>query len=181
MIGNFMADSVKGSKFQMYPEGIQTGIKLHREIDRYTDTHDIVRRSKIRLRENYGHYAGVIVDIYYDHFLAKNWDDYSAIPLDVYVDSVYELLKKNIKHLPPKTRNMLPYMIEFNWLYNYQFMKGMQRVLEGMNRRTNNKSRMNHATVDLKKHYQDFEKDFKEFFVDLSDFSSKKLEELTSS
>ena len=76
---------------------------------------------------------------------------------------------------------MLPYMIEFNWLYNYQFMKGMQRVLEGMNRRTNNKSRMNHATVDLKKHYQHFEKDFKEFFVELSDFSSKKLEELTSS
>lgn len=181
MIGNFMADSVKGSKFQMYPEGIQIGIKLHREIDRFTDTHDIVRRSKMRLNGKYGHYAGVIVDIYYDHFLAKNWSNSSSIPLDVYVDSVYELLKKNIEYLPTRTSNMLPYMIEFNWLFNYQFIEGIQRVLEGINQRTNNKSKMNYAIVDLKKHYQDFEQDFIEFFIELTKFSSEKLEELTSS
>ncbi len=175
-----MADSVKGSKLDKYSESIQIGIRLHREIDSYTDGHEIVRRSKNRLRQKYGHYAGVIVDIFYDHYLAKNWDLYSAIPLEVYVNSVYELLKNNLEKLPEKTQHMLPYMIEFNWLYNYQFMEGMQRVLDGMNRRTKNKSKMNLATADLEEHYQNFEKDFTEFFDELRSFSSQKLKELTT-
>lgn len=175
-----MADSVKGSKFTQYSQDVQIGIKLHREIDSYTDQHEVVKRSKNRIREKYGLYSGVIVDIFYDHFLAKNWDSYSAIPLEVYVDSVYELLKENIQNLPEKTQHMLPFMIEFNWLYNYQFIEGMQRVLDGMNRRTKNRSKMNFATEDLQEHYEDFEKDFTDFFKELRSFSSEKLKELTT-
>ena len=178
MTGNFMADSVKGNKFKQYTEDVQKGIILHRAIDTFTDAHKITRRSKRRLHERYGLYGGVVIDIFYDHFLSKNWDQYSAIPLEVYVASVYQLLTKNFDILPQKTQNMLPYMIEYDWLYNYQFMEGMQEVFDGMNRRTKNRAQMNLATQDLQEHYQDFEKDFTEFFAELKTFSEQKLAEL---
>ena len=85
LIGNFIADGIRGNQFtHLHPE-IQQGIVLHRHIDTYTDAHPIVRKSKRRLHERYGHYDGVIIDLFYDHFLARNWSQYSAIPLDVYV------------------------------------------------------------------------------------------------
>ena len=173
MIGNFIADHVKGSKFSHFSEEIQKGITLHRQIDSFTDSHEIIRKSKHRLHERYRHYDGVIIDIFYDHFLAKNWKNYSEIPLGVYVKSVYQLLNENIEILPEKTQEMLPYMIQYNWLYNYQFAKGIQEVLNGMNRRTNGKSQMNLATEDLLNHYSDFEKDFTSFFIELKEFASQ--------
>ena len=175
MIGNFIADHIKGNKFSHFPEGIKKGILLHREIDTYTDAHDIVRKSKRRLHERYRHYDGVIIDIFYDHFLARNWKKYSQIPLDIYVKSVYKLLQDNNNILPDKTRELLPYMIQYNWLYNYQFAKGIQEVLNGMNKRTQGKSKMNLATEDLLIHYEILEDDFTLFFEDLRNFCNSKL------
>ena len=83
-IGNFIADSIKGKKYKTYPKNIQKGILLHRQIDLFTDNDDIVKRSKKRLHNRYGHYKGVIIDILYDHFLAKNWVKYSSTPLQNY-------------------------------------------------------------------------------------------------
>ena len=114
MIGNFIADHIRGNQFKRYSQGIQRGIRLHREIDTYTDAHPITRRSKRRLDKKYGLYAGVIIDLFYDHFLAKNWDEYSAIPLDVYEASVYALLGSNLENLPEKTQHLLPLMVEYN-------------------------------------------------------------------
>ena len=179
MIGNFIADHIRGNQFKRYSQGIQRGIRLHREIDTYTDAHPITRRSKRRLDKKYGLYAGVIIDLFYDHFLAKNWDDYSAIPLDVYVASVYALLGSNLENLPEKTQHLLPFMVEYNWLYNYQFIKGMQRVFNGMNRRTKNKSQMHLATYDLQEYYLTFETDFKEFFQQLIAFTDQKLQAIS--
>ena len=175
MIGNFIADHIKGNKFSQFPDDIQKGIKLHREIDTFTDTHEVVRKSKRRLHERYRHYDGVIIDIFYDHFLAKNWRNYSAIPLNVYVQSVYKLLEQNLNILPEKTQEMFPYLVKYNWLYNYQFAKGIQEVLNGMNKRTQGKSKMNLASEDLLLHYQEFEDDFTLFFEDLRTFCTLKL------
>lgn len=176
MIGNFIADHVKGNKFSHFSEDIQKGILLHREIDTFTDAHEIVKQSKRRLNKRYRHYSGVIIDIFYDHFLAKNWKNYSQIPLDIYVSSVYKLLQENFSILPNKTQEMLPFMIQYNWLYNYQFAKGIQEVLNGMNRRTEGKSQMNLATEDLLNHYPELENDFTAFFKELEDFSNLKKE-----
>ena len=181
MIGNFIADHIRGNKFTHYPENIQKGILLHREIDTFTDTHKIVRKSKRRLHERYKHYDGIIIDIFYDHFLAINWSSYSQIPLDTYVNSVYKLLQRNYEILPEKTQEMLPYMIKYNWLYNYQFAKGIQEVLTGMNNRTKGKSKMNLATEDLLLHYDALQNDFFLFFNDLEEFSDKKTKQLLSS
>ncbi len=178
LIGNFIADHLKGNKFQHFHPEIQQGIQLHRQIDTFTDTHAIVKKSKQRLQKRYGHYNGVIIDIFYDYFLAKNWSSYSAIPLDIYANSVYSLLEKNSAILPEKTIHLLPYMIQYNWLYNYQFLKGIKSVLEGMNRRTQGKSKMHLAIEDLENQSEKFEKDFTLFFQDLRIFSQQKVEEI---
>lgn len=179
MIGNFIADHIRGNRFTHLHPQIQQGIKLHREIDTFTDAHPITRKSKRRLNKRYGLYAGVIIDIFYDHYLAKNWNQYSAIPLEIYVNAVYDLLEKEKESLPEKTQQLLPYMVEYNWLYNYQSKKGIENVLNGMNRRTKHKSQMNLAIEDLNTLDEEFQIDFQEFFEDLRIFSHQKLKEIT--
>ncbi|GMN08960.1 acyl carrier protein phosphodiesterase [Croceitalea sp. MTPC9] len=174
-LGNFFADHIRANKYKHLPLKVQNGILLHREIDTFTDAHPIARQSSKRLHKNYSHYSRVIVDIFYDHFLAKNWNAYSEIPLDSYVDSFYDLLEENYEILPLGTQRMLPYMVADNWLYNYSNLTGIARVLNGMNRRTKNRSKMNNAILDLEEHYTDFEKEFTAFFDELITFSKQKF------
>ena len=173
-IGNFIADSIPGNKIDHLPTRIQKGVLLHREIDTYTDSHVIPKISSKRLHKNYSHYSRVIVDIFYDHFLAKNWKNYSDTPLKIYVENFYDLLEDNYPILPHGVKRMMPYMITDNWIYNYSKMEGIGRVLNGMNRRTKNKSKMNFAILDLEEHYSDFEKEFTSFFEELITFSKQK-------
>lgn len=173
-IGNFIADSIRGNQYKHLPERVQKGILLHRDIDTYTDAHDIPKKSSKRLHKNYSHYSRVIVDIFYDHFLAKNWGSYSDIPLDVFVENFYVLLEDNYGILPQGVKRMMPYMITNNWIYNYSKMEGIGRVLSGMNRRTKNKSKMNFAILDLEEHYEAFEAEFTSFFEELIIFSKQK-------
>lgn len=174
-IGNFMADGIRGKQYQKFNQKLQIGILLHRQIDTYTDAHPIVRQSTKRLHENYGHYSGVIVDILYDHFLAKNWPQYSNVPLNVYVDDFYNSLETNFELLPLRVQKMMPFMITDNWLLNYANLEGIQRVLNGMNRRTKNVSGMDRATSELKLFYTEFESEFTIFFDELRVFSFEKL------
>ena len=116
-IGNFMADSIRGSQYLDYPNSLQKGILLHRHIDSFTDAHPIYRKSKHRLHEKYGHYSGVIMDILYDYFLAKNWSRYSEEPLEDYAANFYKLLQNNEAILTDKIKTLIPYMIEKNWNY----------------------------------------------------------------
>lgn len=174
-VGNFMADGIKGKRYQNYPREVRIGILLHREIDTFTDAHPTVRRSTKRLHENYGHYSGVIVDILYDHFLAKNWSQYSDTPLPLFVDHFYDLLKVHYRILPSRVQKMMPYLIADNWLLSYAKIEGIQKVLNGMNMRTNNKSGMHRATDELKEYYHEFEEEFTLFFEELRLFSQKKL------
>ncbi|MEO9572063.1 MAG: acyl carrier protein phosphodiesterase [Polaribacter sp.] len=178
MIGNFIADHIRGNNYKEFSKEIQQGIFLHREIDTYTDAHPIVRKSKRRLHERYGHYDGVIIDIFYDYFLAKNWHSYSEIPLDIYTKKVYSLFNEKSPILPIKSQQFISYMIEYNILYNYQFKEGIQKVLNGMNNRTKGKSQMNLAIKDLKELKTELEEDFTLFFNDLIRHSNQKLKEI---
>ncbi|WOD43452.1 acyl carrier protein phosphodiesterase [Hwangdonia lutea] len=179
-IGNFMADGIKGKKYKKYAKDIQIGILLHRHIDTFTDAHKTVRKSTKRLHKKYGHYSGIIVDILYDHFLAKNWDNYSDIPLEDYVNTFYDSLEEHYPILPIRIQKMMPYMITDNWLLNYASIEGIQRVLEGMNRRTKNRSGMNEAVIELEAFYTDFEDEFTSFFDELITSSKQKLKELNT-
>ncbi len=180
MIGNFIADQIPGNRFDHYHNTIQQGIRLHREIDTFTDAHAIVRKSKRRLHERYKHYDGVIIDVFYDHFLAKNWGRYSAIPLDVYAQGIYDLLDKNFQILPEKTQHLLPYMKKQNWLLSYASFKGIEAVLNGINKRTKYKSQMHLAITDLHQHYLELENDFTAFFEELQSFSNQILFKISS-
>ena len=177
-VGNFIADSIRGNKFSHLPPKIQKGILLHREIDTFTDAHPIARQSSKRLHANYSHYSRVIVDIFYDHFLATNWDTYSNIPLEAFTETFYDMIEAHYPILPMGIKRMMPYMIADNWLLNYGTIKGIGRVLNGMNRRTQNKSKMQFAIIDLEAHYEDFESEFTSLFEELIIFSRQKIKTL---
>ncbi len=177
-IGNFIADGIKGKKYIKFPQQIQKGILLHRGIDSYTDLHPTVRESTKRLHKKYGHYSGVIVDILYDHFLAKNWSSYCDQPLDEYVQDFYKMLRKNYEILPTRIQRMMPYMVSDNWLLSYATVSGISKILDGMNVRTKGKSKMNFAVIELEEFYAEFEAEFTSFFEELRIFSKNKLKEL---
>lgn len=174
-IGNFMADGIRGKQFEHFPDDVQKGIILHRFIDTYTDSHDVFRRSTKRLHEKYHHYAGVIVDIIYDHFLAKNWTKYSDEKLDDFINRFYTSLHDNYAILTEKTQDLMPYMIERNWLLSYRTVEGIHQILTQMDRRSKNISKMQFASEELKHYYTDFEEEFTTFFKDIQYQSKQKL------
>lgn len=175
-IGNFMADGIRGKQFETYPLEIQKGIILHRFIDTYTDAHPIFRKSTKRLHEKYHHYAGVIVDVLYDHFLAKNWNNYSDESLADFTNRFYQSLQDNYEFLSDRTKGMMPYMIEYNWLVSYQTVEGINRILTQMDGRTKNESKMRFSSNELNEYYTEFENEFTSFFEDIRIESRQKLE-----
>lgn len=171
MVGNFIGDFVKGNQLNNYEEEIQKGVILHRLIDEFTDSHEIVHQSKNRLRKKYRHYSGVIVDVYYDHFLAKDWQKYHPLPLERYSLNFYNRINKYKDRMPERAQFMLPYMIKDNWLLNYAKIDGIRRALSGMSRRTKFDSKMDESVADLSDSYDEFQTEFSLFFTDLSSFS----------
>ncbi|WP_412464358.1 ACP phosphodiesterase [Flavobacterium mekongense] len=177
-IGNFMADSIRGHKYEEYPAEIRKGILLHRAIDSFTDTHPIYRQSKHRLHEKYGHYSGVIMDIFYDHFLAKNWCDYHNEKLEDYAENFYALLKNHRDILTENIKNMLPYMIGRNWLVSYASIEGLKKILFQMDHRTKNRVAMHESIIELQQFYSEFENEFKLFFEALRVHCQERLSQL---
>ncbi len=172
-LGNFIADAVKGIKMERYNNETKRGILLHRKIDNYTDNHPVFNKSSNRLNSKYRMYSMVIIDIYYDHFLARKWENYSDKDLTNFVFSSYKILVSNYSVLPPRYRRILPYMISQNWLAGYASLWSLKRVFYGMAKRTNFKSGIENAVTDLKLSYNEFEKEFEAFFPDIITFVSK--------
>ena len=146
-IGNFMADGIRGNDYNNFPDDVKKGILLHRQIDTFTDSHLVYRKSKHRLHEKYGHYSGVIMDILYDHFLAKNWKNYSDEKLEDFAANFYKSLFDNENILTERTKNMLPYMYERNWLVSYGSIEGIEMILFQMDNVIQN--HIQHLFLDL--------------------------------
>ena len=137
LTGNMVADHVKGKQaLDKFPAGIQKGIVLHRKIDAYADAHPATQRAKLLFREDYRLYAGAIMDTLYDHFLANDPKIFATetVLLDFSI-ATYALLKKNEQYFPPIFAEYFPYMQQHNWLYSYRTLKGMERALNGLERR----------------------------------------------
>jgi acyl carrier protein phosphodiesterase len=167
IVGNFVADAVKGNALHRFPEGMERGMRLHREIDHYTDQHPVFRSSKNRLAPKYRMWSGVIVDLYYDHFLAKYWTEYSEENLQQLVSRTHFLLIRKFNMLPPRSKRILPFMITQNWLVGYRDLNVLQKVFNGMSRRTSHPSGMENAIGDLKDGYDLYENEFRAFFPDI--------------
>ena len=174
-IGNFMADGVRGNKFLELDSEIQKGIVLHRTIDTFTDAHPVFRQSTKRLHANYHHFSGVVVDVFYDHFLAKNWHLYSDEKLEDYVANFYESLDIHHDLLTEKAQMMKPYMIQQNWLLSYQTIEGIEKILSQMDNRIKRESNLQFSVQELRLFYSEFEEEFTIFFNDLQAHSSEKL------
>lgn len=170
ILGNFIADHVKGSDVLKYSEKVQSGIMMHRAIDTYTDQHDIVRQSIARLRTDFRKYAGVVVDMYYDHFLSLHWPEYSATDIHTFTATRYEILNGFSEILPARSSRLLFFMEKQNWLLSYASFDGMQQAFNGMSRRTTFVSNMEQAVENLKADYDAFESEFRQFFPELQEF-----------
>jgi acyl carrier protein phosphodiesterase len=169
LTGNFMADFIKGKRaLQNLPPGLAKGVELHRLIDSFTDEHPIVHESKRRLRVKYRHYAGVIVDVFYDHFLANDWHLYHTDSLQQYSSRVYQIVETFHSHLPAEMKEMLYYMKRGNWLLNYADMNGIAQALSGMSRRTTFASKMEEAIFELRQDRDAYHQEFKVFFPELT-------------
>ncbi len=174
-IGNFMGDAVKGKKYLDFDIDLQKGILLHRQIDSFTDQHPIVRLSKKRLHPRYGHYRGVLIDIFYDHLLAINWSDYSTVSLSSFIADFYITLEKKYDDLPEKTKLIAPKLIAYNWLEKYEHIEGIARTLQSMEKRIKHNIPLHISIEDLEAHYDDFNTDFNSFFPLLIEHSKNTL------
>jgi len=167
LLGNFMGDFIKGKQYKDYEIAIAKGVLLHREIDQFTDNNKIVLQSKIRLRKAISHYAGVVVDIFYDHFLIHQWESFSTITLKNFISNIYNVVEKYDHLLPAAAKTMIPFMIEQDWLLGYGQIEGLTRSLRGISKR----SRFHPPLIDtipiLQNDYASFEAEFMTFFPQL--------------
>ncbi len=179
-IGNFIADSVRGNNYTDFDPEVQKGILLHRHIDTFTDAHPIFRIGTKRLHSRYHHYAGVILDVFYDHFLARNWSKYSSVPLREHNHQFYDLLEKNLDWMPERIEKILPIMRKQDWLTTYATICGISEILFQMDRRTKLVSKMQFAPEELEEFYDEYEGEFFEFFEELRKSVDQKWIELNA-
>jgi acyl carrier protein phosphodiesterase len=170
IIGNFIADSIQGNRFEGLTDGIIKGITLHRKIDVFTDSHPVFLTSKHRFSKDFDKYSGVLMDIFYDHFLAKNFSLYSSLTLQQHADEIYDLLKVNYEYLPEPAKRFYGYMTERNILFHYSSLKGIETVLTHLSSRIRNRFELQLAVPLLEKDYTEIEEEFFIFFDDLQAF-----------
>ncbi len=176
-IGNFIGDFVKGNPNEQFSEQIAYGIHLHRKIDRFTDTHALVRKSRNIFFTEFRHYSGVITDVLFDYFLAKNWKDYHSQNLIDFVQDFYDLLNDNFEKLPASVQRVYPIMKKHNWLYNYRTLDGIQQILFQMNKRTASNPGLGNSIVLLNDNYNELESYFTIFFDELKLYVNGLIEE----
>ena len=169
-VGNFIGDYVKGRNYEKYPGLVRKGIVMHREIDTFTDLHPIVGQSKSHLKRRFRRYSGVIVDIFYDHFLASEWQMFSRHSLPQYVIDMYEILVSNYFILPNEIKTFLPFFIINNWLESYTSIEGIEGVLRRMTRRTSLPNETTFAISELRNNYSTFRDEFLRFFPELIEY-----------
>ena len=167
LVGSLLGDFVKGDDHNGYSAGIQRAILIHRQVDAFTDAHPTVARSKRRLDPPYRHIRGILVDLFYDHFLAANWRDYAAMSLTDFTRQVYGTLWEYEHVLPERLKRMLPYMAGEDWLLSYREVENIGMALKGLSRRLSRSIHLDRSLGDLRRCYAGLETDFRAFFPDL--------------
>jgi acyl carrier protein phosphodiesterase len=171
MLGSLIGDFVKGTPGPPYSPGVIDGIFFHRRIDTYADHHRATLASRNLFSEPLRRYAGIILDICYDHFLSKNWDRYSSEDLSDFIHRTYRLLLNHRSILPPRLASILPRMLDQDWLACYRSLKGVDLTLKRMSKRLRNPDGFNGAAGEISRHYPLLEKNFFDFFPDLVQYS----------
>lgn len=163
IVGNYMGDAVKGRDLSRFGPRVEQGLRLHRAIDSFTDTHPLQRLGRARVHPYAGRYAGVVMDLFYDHVLAANWREFHNEELAVFAERTYTMLMAHEQLMPERTRLMLPYMVKGDWLNTYATLEGLGRALAGLARRVPEGASMVGAEKVLADHLELYTTEFREF------------------
>lgn len=167
IFGNFIGDHIKGNKLNGYSDDVVKGIRLHRAIDYFTDTHPAVRHVNTIFREKYGKHAGIVTDIVFDYFLSNNWDLFSIYEFDDFTKSTYKILNNFIRQFPKRVLGFYPFFVLNNWLKQYQSSEGISRVLKGMAKRTSLPDEYQFATYQMEQYHDEIKEIFVGFFHEI--------------
>lgn len=170
LVGNFIGDYIKGNKYLQFDEEVAKGILLHRQIDSFTDTHPLQKEAKLLFRSEFGLYSGIVVDFIYDHFLAKNWDNYSDTRLPVFAKRVHAVLLSNFTVLPRRVQGFLPFLIQNKRLLSYASIDGIIQSLKIMGNYSSLPGKSEEVRTILIDNYSELEDNFTAFFAELIDF-----------
>ena len=170
-LGSLLGDFVKGPLDNRYSEEVTRAIVLHRKIDTFTDAHPVVLQSKSRISAERRRYAGIMVDMFYDHFLAKYWNEFHAEPLDAFSARIYAVLGRRHAMLPERLQLMAPKMAQWHWLESYAEVRSIHAALDRMGERLTRENRLLDSADELVEHYDGFEADFRAFLPAVQDFA----------
>lgn len=178
-VGNMISDYVKGKKQFDYPLSVQKGIKLHRFIDEFTDTHETTRQLKSFFRPQYRLYSGAFADVVYDHFLANDQTAFiSEKELKEFASGIYQTLEEQYDLLPLPFQKMFPYMKEHDWLYHYRYRWTIEKSFAGLVRRSAYLTESRIAFDLFNEHYDAMQICYAEFFPSLKKYAAGQLSEL---
>ena len=163
-LGNFIADFVKGSVDGRFPAAVCEGIRHHRKSDAFTDAHEIFAASRRLISRGRRRYAGVIIDVLYDHFLTTGWDRYASVGLDEFVGTVYDNLGQHGARLPHPVPMVIEKMVREDWLRCYGTVEGLDRTFRRISGRLKRENTLGTAVEELERNYDRLEDHFHCFF-----------------
>ena len=171
LIGNLLGDFVKGNVAKaQYNLVIQSGIEMHRKIDAYTDAHEIVRNAKRIISPVRRRFAGILVDLFFDHFLARRWNEFHTMRLEEFTQWAYQVLQQTNISLPDRLQYVLPFMIKEDWLTSYREIDSVGQAINGISRRLRRENTLAGGIEELIANYDEFEAVFQSFFPELIEF-----------
>lgn len=172
MIGNFLGDFVKGRLPEdCYTPGIRRGIMMHRRIDAWTDSHEITRECARLISPERRRWGRVILDIFYDHLLAVNWESYSDESLRDFLDRAYGIILGAVDIFPERAAARIITIIEDGWIEKYRSVSGLSVVFEGMSRRVRRKNPLSGSERELVAHYDEMNGHFNRFFPEILEYA----------
>jgi acyl carrier protein phosphodiesterase len=177
LVGSLMGDFVKGPLDGRHGPGLTRALVLHRRVDSYTDAHPVVVGSRARVSLARRRYAGILVDLFYDHFLARHWKDYSDLSLEAFTAGVYATLRHNHALLPERLQLMAARMAAMDWLASYRDVDAIGLALDRMGERLKRGNALLGSAAELASNYDAFEADFRVFFPDVVRFARLQQEQ----
>jgi acyl carrier protein phosphodiesterase len=168
MLGALLGDFAKADVTGKFGVEIEREIRIHRKVDVYTDNHPVVVAARQTFDPVRRRYGGIVLDMFYDHVLAKNWPTYCDIPLDEFVANFYRVLRENIAVLPERLVHIVPKMIEQDWLGSYRDYSAVElAVTRTSSRLSRNGDLLRDGLLDVRANYTALADGFHEFFPDL--------------
>ncbi|TPG80465.1 ACP phosphodiesterase [Pseudomonas arsenicoxydans] len=169
-LGSLYGDFVKGQLQGQFAPEIEAAIQLHRSIDVFTDRHPLVDISLSRFSTTRRRYAGIVLDVFFDHCLARDWTLYADRPLELFTSDVYRVLAAE-PQLPERLARIAPHMVANDWLGSYQEFEVLEQVLRGISRRLTRPEELAGAMQELRMLYEPLSEDFRLFYPQLQTFA----------